>query len=415
MTPQPPTAAETRHLLVMRHIWRVAQGIIRVALDPLLAVWPYRGDATQPPRQLPPGSPPARPDAYTPLSPPPRLPHMSRMTDEALRRMWPNANIDLLRRFAPWAVSYSEVRRLTASAGTPFELQRSVLAAIELERHATRVTVSPATWTVVRSPEAFASRYPPEVRAIFDAVGVPIPLPPIPREVTQETIRRQFDWATLALETQVTDTRIRPAVAGVQDMLDDHSYQQTRRALGIDLNRDVPELRAQRDTWFREHVDLIESGIRAPLEGVQLRPSLLEDIRQTLTESYNRGLRVEVVAGGLEERYGVSEARAELIARDQTLKANGRLTRARQESAGVTQYKWLTSRDARVRDTHKALHGTLQSWANPPPVGGGRHEHPGGDYQCRCQAIPVAPAWLSEGVEEMRMADFPTAPRTGER
>lgn len=414
--PLPPDAAERRHLVTMRHIWRVAEGIIERALLPLYVVWPIRGDADELPPPPSPASPPQRPGAPTPLSPPPRLPRMSRMSDAELRRLWPELDPDALRRFAPWAVTHDEVRRLAASAGTPTELERLVARAIELERAAapTRPAVTPATWEVVRDPEAFVLRLPPETRAIFGPDG-PLPPPPMPREVTLQTITRQLEWAQLALETQITDERIRPAVAGAQRMLESHTHDQLQRVLAIDLNRDLPELRGQRELWYSQHVELIESGILAEAEEVQLRPSLLADVRRTIIAAHERGLRVEVLAGVLKERYGVAEKRAELIARDQVLKANGRLTRARQEAVGVTQYRWVTARDARVRDAHRALHGTIQSWDAPPPVGKGRHEHPGGDYQCRCQAVPIAPDWLSEGVEPMPVAAFPSNPRTGTR
>ena len=80
----------------------------------------------------------------------------------------------------------------------------------------------------------------------------------------------------------------------------------------------------------------------------------------------------------------MSESRAELIARDQTLKLNGAITKARQTSAGVNSYTWNTSHDDRVRESHAALDGQIISWDAPPEAG-----HPGEDFQCRCVPIPV--------------------------
>jgi uncharacterized protein with gpF-like domain len=41
---------------------------------------------------------------------------------------------------------------------------------------------------------------------------------------------------------------------------------------------------------------------------------------------------------------------------------------------------------------HRALDKTLQLWSDPPVVaiskGVERHAHPGGDYSCRCVAVP---------------------------
>lgn len=111
-----------------------------------------------------------------------------------------------------------------------------------------------------------------------------------------------------------------------------------------------------------------------------------ESVREIFDEPKNFGLRVEELQKMLVERGEVSESRAELIARDQTLKLNGAITESRQKSAGVTQYVWSTSQDVRVRPEHRALEGTLQDWSVPPKPG-----HPGQDFQCRCVAIPYIP------------------------
>ena len=103
------------------------------------------------------------------------------------------------------------------------------------------------------------------------------------------------------------------------------------------------------------------------------------------------GMRVEELQRKLEERGDISESRAELVARDQTLKLNGAITQIRQENAGIDAYTWSTSLDERVREEHVALEGQTFSWASPPAVG-----HPGEDYQCRCVAIPVIPALAEE-------------------
>ena len=80
-----------------------------------------------------------------------------------------------------------------------------------------------------------------------------------------------------------------------------------------------------------------------------------------------------------------TDARARLIARDQNAKLNGRLNRGRQEALGVEEYIWVTSRDERVRSTHRDNNGKTFRWDNPPSETG----HPGEDIQCRCVAQPV--------------------------
>jgi SPP1 gp7 family putative phage head morphogenesis protein len=105
------------------------------------------------------------------------------------------------------------------------------------------------------------------------------------------------------------------------------------------------------------------------------------------------GVRVEEIRAQIQERLNVTRSRAELIARDQTLKVYGQIQEARQTDAGIEEYDWSTSDDERVRESHAALDGTRQRWDSPPVVDErtGRREHPGGDFQCRCAAIPVLP------------------------
>jgi len=90
------------------------------------------------------------------------------------------------------------------------------------------------------------------------------------------------------------------------------------------------------------------------------------------------------------ERYNVSKHRGARIARDQVLSLNSKINRYRQQEVGITQYKWITAKDSRVRDRHKELHGKIFDWNQPV----GKAGYPGFEIQCRCIAQPVAPNWL---------------------
>ena len=99
-------------------------------------------------------------------------------------------------------------------------------------------------------------------------------------------------------------------------------------------------------------------------------------------------------------RFGVSATNAKRIARDQTNKTIGDLTKVRHEQAGVTEYIWRTAEDERVVGEPGGLYPTGNSrhmnhaerdgkrfrWDNPPPDG-----HPGQAIQCRCVAQAVIP------------------------
>lgn len=118
----------------------------------------------------------------------------------------------------------------------------------------------------------------------------------------------------------------------------------------------------------------------------------LSEVEGLLVTAEHQGWSVGEISKQLRESFDVSKSKAELLARDQTLKLHGAITRARQEQAGIEEYKWSTSSDERVRSAHKRLHGRVFRWDDPPIISDdGRRGHPGEDYQCRCIAIPVLP------------------------
>ena len=148
------------------------------------------------------------------------------------------------------------------------------------------------------------------------------------------------------------------------------------RAIGIRPPHDMrlaTEIAKRRD----ENIRLVEKAAR----------SYADDVRRVFDDPENQGLAVDELVEKLRERGNVSESRAELIARDQTLKLNGAITEIRQTNAGIERYTWSTSLDERVRPEHAALEGQEFLWTAPPAVG-----HPGQDFQCRCVAVPVIDA-----------------------
>ncbi len=140
--------------------------------------------------------------------------------------------------------------------------------------------------------------------------------------------------------------------------------------IGVSDLRMSAEIKKYRDA----NIALMENAARA----------YAQQVRDVLEDPDVHGKRVEVLAKEIQARGSVSESRAELIARDQTLKLNGQINQTRQENAGVTQYTWSTSHDERVRESHRELDGETFLWSNPPEPG-----HPGQDFQCRCIALPV--------------------------
>ena len=396
-----PRSATAAYIRDLTRIWRVVQSVIVEGLNPLLEVW---GESDREVERLTPdalgqGDKPTprgvrsdatTPNAYNPLAPQPRRRPITSMSDAELRRLWPTIEPEALRRHAPWATSRDEVVRVAfPGQGLPAgdaQVEEYVRQAVSTSQASPFATPDvPTTPAAPPGPGAFRmrSRYQPPV--ILGANGLPIPAPPRPVVLSAEAVTRQLDWLELATHEMVTTGNLEPVTTAAGQRTDRWVTRENRRVLGIDPRAD-PGQALQLRQWGQLNANLIESGIAAPWDGVRLRP-LLSDVERVVRNAHAGGLRVEVLAKDLVERFGVSESRAALIARDQTLKLNGQLNRSKQQAAGISQYRWSTSRDERVRETHQALEGSTHSWDVPPPGTG----HPGDDYQCRCTARAIVP------------------------
>lgn len=146
-----------------------------------------------------------------------------------------------------------------------------------------------------------------------------------------------------------------------------------RDQLGVDVLASEPWLEAEAQKWVAQNVALIKT----------IPPQFFSDIERRLVEGVHSGERWEDLAKMLEERTGVAESRANLIARDQVGKLMGNLNQRRMEDLGVTGYTWRTMHDNRVRDEHEERDGEHFEWSDPPEDG-----HPGEPIQCRCFAEP---------------------------
>lgn len=149
---------------------------------------------------------------------------------------------------------------------------------------------------------------------------------------------------------------------------------------GIDIAPSAAE-QAVITAWAKQGTDLITS----------VGQDLVAGLDEHIAEAARTGALTSDLRQIVMDRLGVADRHAQFIARDQISKLNGRITEATQAAAGVTSYKWRSSRDERTRPAHRALDGTIQRWDAPPVVDldTGRREHPGGDFQCRCSSIPV--------------------------
>lgn len=127
----------------------------------------------------------------------------------------------------------------------------------------------------------------------------------------------------------------------------------------------------------------------------------LNKVSTTIMERMRGGYAPSVIARDLREQSGITRRRAKIIARDQTAKLNGELTKLRNKAAGIAYFRWVTSKDGRVGDDHRkaaerdvGFGKGIYRWDNPPKEGiPGRATRP----NCRCTASPVFEWELSTG------------------
>jgi SPP1 gp7 family putative phage head morphogenesis protein len=163
------------------------------------------------------------------------------------------------------------------------------------------------------------------------------------------------------------------------------------------------------------------------LQNAQLISSIPEGIREQVNKEIAsmtlQGLRHEAIAVYLQKRIPtLTQSRAALIARTETSKSETALTKVRAEDLGLTSCQWQTSKDARVRPSHRNLDKVLMRFDDPPQPEALIGERstlnrglPGEFPNCRCVALPVLnlddvswPARVYSGgrIQRMTRANF---------
>lgn len=161
----------------------------------------------------------------------------------------------------------------------------------------------------------------------------------------------------------------------------------------VNLFKSEPWLNPMLEDWSRSNAQLISSIEQRYREAVADRAS--DMVRQ--------GQPPAAFAKELERQYELTRSRARLIARTETSKLNGQISKARSQALGLDVYVWSTSKDERVRASHKVLQGKVCSYRDPTVYKddvsdkewkkrtslGAYEGDPGQDFQCRCVGAAV--------------------------
>lgn len=125
----------------------------------------------------------------------------------------------------------------------------------------------------------------------------------------------------------------------------DASTRAMRRTVGIDLYGGNDQLIDYLKAAADQNAALITS----------IPAQYLEQVSNIVVGNMRSGMRPSYIEQQLVKQFGVTTRRAKLIARDQTSKIQGEITRIRQVNSGIKYFRWLTAHDERVRPSHVAV------------------------------------------------------------
>lgn len=109
----------------------------------------------------------------------------------------------------------------------------------------------------------------------------------------------------------------------------------------------------------RQLNDILQATVA---ENVNLIKSIhimyFDQVQTVIMQAVKNGRDMEYIRKELTERFGVSERKAKIIARDQTNKAMQTISRARALETGITKARWVHIPGAKTsRETHKHFDG----------------------------------------------------------
>jgi SPP1 gp7 family putative phage head morphogenesis protein len=151
----------------------------------------------------------------------------------------------------------------------------------------------------------------------------------------------------------------------------------------IMFEKDDPIIQEFMQGYIKKNIELVQ------VLGKQYIPEITSLASKTFLEG---GSRKDLAYEMLKFTDG-NKNKAKFYARDLTGDAYSEFTRIRQTSAGITEYTWATMKDNAVREAHQELEGRKFNWKTGASETGlldkPGAKHPGMDWQCRCQSIPV--------------------------
>lgn len=143
----------------------------------------------------------------------------------------------------------------------------------------------------------------------------------------------------------------------------------------------TPAMRDAFNASLNENISLIKS----------IPSQYAQQVEGAVMRSYSAGRDLATMTKDIRAIYPVTQRRAELIARDQSNKANAVVNRTRQMELGITKAKWMHSHGGKEpRQSHVDADGTIYDIAKGCKIDGA-YISPGELINCRCTSRPILP------------------------
>lgn len=217
------------------------------------------------------------------------------------------------------------------------------------------------TRTIEASRDAWRAKYGPsaKMKKIID-------------ELAARWIARFDEWAPKVAE------------AYLQDMFNasDRAMRQSLKDAGWTVEfKMTPAVKDAFSASLDANVGLIRS----------IPGQYLQQVEGVVMRSYATGRDLSTMVADLKQLYPAASHRAELIARDQSNKANAVVNRARQMELGITEAIWMHSHAGKnPREDHVAANGKRYNIADGCKISG-EYVQPGHEINCRCTSRPILP------------------------
>lgn len=123
---------------------------------------------------------------------------------------------------------------------------------------------------------------------------------------------------------------------------------------------------------------------------------LFSDLKESLQQGFAAGETFDSLRDRVRDVFRLGQGRSRTIARTETQSAFNEGRQAAMAANGVSVHEWLTSRDADVRDSHRAIDSQRRSIGEPFSNGLRFPLDPAGPVgeaaNCRCVSIPIVEA-----------------------